>query len=199
MVAGALTLTKSTRQAEYPDSPDEPTCSPQQTSDSPDYPGRWPGPGQPVLGPPRDSLRALRLLDRPLGQHAGEVLFVFRAGAQDTAWVEPARRVRVRDDPAYRAHVADLVVHHLACHLGEQGQLVLHYFRVLDGHVPRQRADAQLLPVLIDVVQVLDAVDVDQRAWLREAQPHQRDEAVPTRQHLRILPVFAEQLGCLLD
>src|SRR2546430_9948549 len=93
MVAGALTLTKSTRQAEYPDSPDEPTCSPQQTSDSPDYPGRWPGPGQPGLGPPRDSLRALGLLDRPLGQHAGEVLFVFRAGAQVAAWVEPVRRV----------------------------------------------------------------------------------------------------------
>ena len=121
-----------------------------------------------------------------------------RVEHQRKGWVV-AGRVRVRNDPAHGAHVADLVVPHLTRHLGEQWQLVLHHFRVLDGHVPRQRADAELLPVLFDVVQVLDAVDVDQRAWLREAQPHQRDEAVPTRQHLRILPVFAEQLGCLLD
>src|SRR5437899_2450320 len=45
------------------------------------------GPGHP------ETLLALRLLNRPLGEHAGEVLFVFRAGAQVAAWVEPVRRV----------------------------------------------------------------------------------------------------------
>src|SRR5213080_127386 len=91
MVAGALTLTKSTRQPVHTDSPDEPTCSPQQTSDRPDYPGRWPGSAG--RGPPRDSLRALGLLNRPFGQHTGEVLLVFRTCAQVAGRVEPIRRM----------------------------------------------------------------------------------------------------------
>src|SRR5205823_13460718 len=61
-----------------------------------------------------------------------------------------------------------------------------------------QGADAQLLPILLDVVEVFQPVDVDERGRLREAEPHQRDQAVPAGEKLRVLTEFAEQLGSLL-
>ena len=56
-----------------------------------------------------------------------------------------------------------------------------------------------LPPVVVDVVELLDAVDVDQRRRLRQAQPHQRDQAVAAGEHLGVLAVLAEQLRRLLD
>src|SRR3989442_3025898 len=48
----------------------------------------WPGPVS-RTEPPQDSLSALGLLDRPLGEHAGEVLLVLRARAEVAARVKP--------------------------------------------------------------------------------------------------------------
>src|SRR5437773_737644 len=75
---------------------------------------------------------------------------------------------------------------------------IFDHRRVLDRHVAGQRADAQLVPVFVDVVEVLQAVDVDDCRRLRESEPHQRNQAVPTGEHLCVLSIFAEQLGRLL-
>src|SRR3989475_615545 len=97
-----------------------------------------------------------------------------------------------------RAHVAALVVADLTGDFSQQGQLLFDHRRVLDRHVAGQRADAQLVPVFLDVVEVLQAVDVDDCRRLRESEPHQRNQAVPTGEHLCVLSIFAEQLGRLL-
>src|ERR1700682_2919987 len=110
-----------------------------------------------------------------------------------------ARGVPVRDHATDRAHVADLVVTHLARDLREDRQLLLDQSRVLDRDVTRQRADAELRAVLFDVVELLDPVDIDERFGLCEAQAHQRDEAMAARQDFRVLAVFAQQPGRLLD
>src|ERR1700693_1242086 len=57
----------------------------------------------------------------------------------------------------------------------------------------------QLAAALLDVVEVLDAVDIDEGARLRQSHAHERDEAVATRQHLGILAVLVEKLYSLLD
>src|SRR5438552_16789561 len=49
--------------------------------------------GQTGRATPGILLLALRLLNRPLGQDAGKVLFVLRAGAQVSGRIEPVRRV----------------------------------------------------------------------------------------------------------
>src|SRR5438067_8389991 len=49
--------------------------------------------GQTDRATPGILLLALRLLNRPLGQDAGKVLFVLRAGAQVSGRIEPVRRV----------------------------------------------------------------------------------------------------------
>src|ERR1700682_296624 len=105
-----------------------------------------------------------------------------------------ARGIRVCDHSTDSAHVAYLVVPDLTRHLGENRQLVLDDCRVLDFNVPRQRADAHFGAVGFDVVELFDSCDVDQRFRLGEAKPHQRDQAVPARQHLGVLPVSVQQL-----
>ena len=56
-----------------------------------------------------------------------------------------------------------------------------------------------LPPLCLDVVEPLDAVDVDERRRLREPQAHQRDQAVAAGQHLGVLAVLVQQLRRLLD
>ena len=57
----------------------------------------------------------------------------------------------------------------LARHVGEERQLILHDMRILDRHMAGKSADVQLAAALLDVVEVLDAVDIDQRLGLRQA------------------------------
>ena len=63
----------------------------------------------------------------------------------------------------------------------------------------RERAHMQLVALGLDVVESLDAVDVDEGLGLGEAKPHQRDEAVAARQHLGILSKLVKQLDRLID
>src|SRR5947209_9918351 len=63
----------------------------------------------------------------------------------------------------------------------------------------RQRADPQLVTVLLDVVELLDPVDVDERRGLRQAEPHERNQAVAAGKHLGVLAKLAEQLRRLVD
>src|SRR5712671_4121012 len=65
--------------------------------------------------------------------------------------------------------------------------------------MPGERADVNLRALDTDLVQALDAVDVDQRSRLRQAQAHERDQAVPAREHLGVLAEIVEQLCRLLD
>src|SRR5205807_893282 len=63
----------------------------------------------------------------------------------------------------------------------------------------RQGADSQLVTILLDVVELLDPVDVDKRRGLRQAKPHERNQAVAAGEHLGVLAELAEQLRRLVD
>src|SRR5438270_1997269 len=64
--------------------------------------------------------------------------------------------------------------------------------------MPRQRPDPQLVTVLLDVVELLDPVDVHERSGLRQAKPHERNQAVAAGKHLGVLAKLAEQLRRLV-
>src|SRR4029077_21240040 len=59
-----------------------------------------------------------------------------------------------------------------------------------DVVVTRQRADRDVAVFLTDIAEVADAADVHQEGRRRQAQLHQRDEAMPTSEDLRLLPML---------
>ena len=105
----------------------------------------------------------------------------------------------MRQHAADGAHVADLVVTDLAGDLGQHGQVLLDLGGVLDLDVARQRPHPELAVLEVDEAQLFDRVDVDQRRRLRQPQAHERDQAVPSRQHLGVLAVLLQQGDRLLD
>src|SRR4029079_4132584 len=52
---------------------------------------------------------------------------------------------------------------------------------------------------LLDAVEARDAVDVHEHGWLRESEVEQRGEALPPREHLRIVTVARQELHGFLD
>ena len=101
--------------------------------------------------------------------------------------------------PADGAPVPHLHVADHGGNLGQQRALRLEHGAVLDGVVGRQRADRDLLAVGLDPVQPADPADVDDDLRLRQPELHDRKEAVPPGQELRIVPVLLEQTDRLAD
>ena len=102
--------------------------------------------------------------------------------------------VGVGHAPAKGAAVADLLVRDVGRDLAEQRRAGGHQRVELDGAVPRHRADRQA-PVRLrpDESQVGDAVQIHQHRRLCQPEVHGWDQALPTRQHLRIEAVLRQQ------
>src|SRR5437868_13886852 len=98
----------------------------------------------------------------------------------------------MRRRPTDRPPVANLRVTDLSGGAGQQPQLVLQQVGELDVVVGGQCANRDMAVFLTDVAEVADAADVDQKGWCREPQLHQRDEAMPARENLRLLAVLDE-------
>src|SRR5438270_474156 len=76
----------------------------------------------------------------------------------------------------------------------QQRQLLAQQVRELDVVMGGQCADRDLAILLADVVEAVDPADVDEERGCRQAQFHQRDQAVAAGEDLGLLPVF-DQLG----
>ena len=73
--------------------------------------------------------------------------------------------------------------HHAGQHRPQRASL----YRAIEGDVPHSRANAQHAILRGKPVQPGDGVDVDQISRLRQAEIHDRDEALPTSQHTAVL------------
>src|SRR5215469_2947959 len=113
-------------------------------------------------------------------------------------------RVRLAERAADRPPVAhDRVGDHLLRVVQDRAVLARRS-RGKQLRMPGQRPDPQLATVHLDIGQLAEPVDVDQRLRLREPQLHHRDQAVPPGQDPRLRAVPGQQpervldAGCLL-
>ena len=85
---------------------------------------------------------------------------------------------------AERAAVAHLAVADMAGELRERGNRVLHFGR--GGHIGmmRGRADGDIARIDLDARQAVDAAQIDEGAWLRQAQLHRAEQALAARERL---------------
>ena len=97
-----------------------------------------------------------------------------------------------------RAAVTHLRVADVAGRVLQQRGVLGEQVGVLDVVVPGERADGDVVAVLADVAQVAEAADVDEHARLRQAQLHQRQQAVAAGDQLGLVAVLAEQADGLL-
>jgi hypothetical protein len=71
--------------------------------------------------------------------------------------------------------------------LGEQGQTLADGVVVLDVRLARGGTDYELLALEADALKLSDAGDRDEMRRLREAEVHERDQALPARQDPRVV------------
>ena len=112
---------------------------------------------------------------------------------------EVAGRVRVGERSADRPEVADQGIRDLR--RGGGDRRVARADDVVGGElvVPDQRADPQAPVFLLDAVQAFDPVDVDQLTRRGEPELHDRDQALPSREHLRVVAVRGEEAERLVE
>ncbi len=104
----------------------------------------------------------------------------------------------VGDRSADGAAVADLVVADLAGGLGQQTTLALDVVVDLNIAVAGQRANSQMIARVTDVLEVVQAADIDQVGGRCKAKPHERDQRVATGKQFGLVAVFGERGDCLV-
>ena len=107
-------------------------------------------------------------------------------------------RVAVRDGAADGAAVANLRVADLPRGVGDDGALLAQERARRDVVVAGQRADRDPIAVVLDVREVGEPSDVDEKGRLGEAQLHERQQRVPAGQQLRVL-ALPEQADRVVD
>jgi hypothetical protein len=133
-------------------------------------------------------------------RHHGRVGAVVQLGGGDPAWAGHALddngrvqdlarqhhltgRVRLDDRTSDRAAVADLAVADVADHLDQQRQSLGEQLGPLDRAVADQCPDDGALTVDVDVVEVVDLVDVDERVGAPQTHVEHRHEALAAGKH----------------
>src|SRR2546421_5741056 len=96
----------------------------------------------------------------------------------------------MRRGAADGAPIPYLGIADLGCGARQQRQLLLEQVGELDVVMAGQRADRDMAILFADVIEVADAADVDQEGRRGEAQLHERDEAMPAGEDLRLLAVL---------
>ena len=69
----------------------------------------------------------------------------------------------------------------------------------LKTSVPRKCANAQLVPVLVHIVERIDAIDVDQAGRTREPKIHRRHETLSASKDFSFLAVRGEEIERIVD
>ena len=105
--------------------------------------------------------------------------------------------IGVRDGTAERAAGADLEVPDVRCRQREQRNRFGHFVVHAHQRVRRGRADPHLRAVVVvtqlDVLQLVDAGDVDEVLEVRQAHRQHGHQALPAREDLRVVAVLAQQ------
>ena len=97
------------------------------------------------------------------------------------------------DRTADGAAVTNLRVTHVPGRVSQQRSMLSEHRRLLHVHVARERTDRDVIAGVLDVRQVLHATDVDENRRLREAQLHERQEAVAASEELGIGSVLTDE------
>ena len=149
--------------------------------------------GEHLVGRERGGEEALEEVGRR--DLAGAVRALRHVGGTERQRVggQVARRVAVGDRATDRAAVTHLRIADVAGRMGEQRHVLGEHRALLDVHVPRHRADRDVVAGVADVRQVGQPADVDQHARLGEPQLHERQQAVPTGDELGVLAVLADE------
>ncbi len=77
---------------------------------------------------------------------------------------------------------------------GSNGQIFLQQRRRLELIMSGHGADGNLVAVLANVRQVLDATDIDEQCRLRQPQLHRRDKTVTAGEYLRVIWIRASSV-----
>src|SRR4029078_9900916 len=109
------------------------------------------------------------------------------------------RRIRKSDGHAEGDAVASCRMTDMRHRKRDQGCMLCDHIRMLNLSVTRQRADLDVLALLGDAVEVLDAVDVDQQIRCRQPHIERGDQALSAGEQPRIVLVLGEERHRLLD
>ncbi len=109
------------------------------------------------------------------------------------------RGVGVGERAADGAAVAHLVVADVGSGFGQQPGLAEHERVDLDVAVAGHRTDREVVACIADVLEIVQAVDVDEHRRRREAEPHERNERVAAGDELGFVAVFGERGDGLVD
>ena len=127
-------------------------------------------------------------------------------GSQDQLAVERgddgrqlAGGIGVGEAAADRPPVPDLHVTDLRHRLGEERAALAHERGRLDGALAGHRPDGEMPVVEADAREAVDVVEIDDVRRPHEAEAQQRDEALPAREHLRLVAVPREDAERLVD
>ena len=107
--------------------------------------------------------------------------------------------IRVRDAPTGRSAIADRGVSDQADRLGDHRASLAEPGQLLDRAMARRRAEHQRVPIDPRVVELGDAVQVDQRRRGGQPERHHRHQTLAPGDHLRVLTALGEQRDRLLD
>ena len=107
-------------------------------------------------------------------------------------------RVGVSEAPADRPSVSDLEVANPGHRVGQERNLARDERALLHGPLPRHRANSDAILALPDVLELADAIEVDQPP--RHSEPHveHRHQALPTGEELGVLAVAGQLRHCFL-
>ena len=109
-----------------------------------------------------------------------------------------ARGVGVREGAADRAEVANEGVGDLWRRRGDRG-IAADHLGSDQLVVAGERPDRQRATGLGDIAKPIDRIHIDQMLGSGEPEFEQRDQALPARQDLGVLPVSIEEFECFLD
>ena len=93
----------------------------------------------------------------------------------------------MRKAAAEGAADSDRIMPNMPRHAGQHRPQRASIYRAIESSVPHPRANAQHAILRGDPVQPGDGVDVDQIGRPRQAEIHDRDEALPASQHTAVL------------
>ena len=120
-----------------------------------------------------------------------------RVERQKRSW-PVARRVGMCQAAGDGAAVANLHVSGQVRGIPHDRQLLADERRRRDVRMPAERAHHQTFAHALEASQRLDAVHVHQVSGAGEAQLHHRQQALPSRQDLRVVAVLSQQLQRLV-
>src|SRR5579872_200915 len=100
--------------------------------------------------------------------------------------------------PGNGASITNLHVADMPHSLNQQGQFLLHQRRMFHLSLPYRSANGEISIFWLNILQFCQMIDIYNICWPRQAHVEQRDEALTSGQHFRILSILTEKSKCLI-